>query len=187
MFLLVIYRFPLFLSICYIRGDYLFYHSVREIVYVSALRRKILYFCFFFLTSEAALSAIFQTKRTKRLVSIRIKARTTFFKSSEVVKLRKSDRQSDLTSVSNFPAWYRWKIFTDSSMNFQGFLVLHFFFACLVIKGVPGDPARQGVFRGIPGCPEGAPVCSGPVLGFTVSRTRNPSGLKRNMQLGFLR
>ena len=75
MFLWVIYRFPRFLSICYIRGDYLFYHSVLEFVYVSAFRRKILYFCFFFFTSEAALSAIFQTKR---LVSIRIKA-TDYF------------------------------------------------------------------------------------------------------------
>ena len=52
---------------------------------------------------------------------------------------------------------------------------------------MPEDPARQGVFQGIPGCPEGVPVCSGPVLGFTVTRTRNPSGLNRNLQLGFLR
>ena len=35
----LISRFPLFLSICYIRGVYLFHHSVLEFVYVNAFRR----------------------------------------------------------------------------------------------------------------------------------------------------
>ena len=75
------------------------------------------YIFVFFLTSEAALSAIFQTKR---LVSIRIKATDYFLQILRSRKLREFDRQSYLTSVFNFPAWYRWKIFTDSSMNFGG-------------------------------------------------------------------
>ena len=52
-----------------------------------------LFMFFFFLTSEGALSAIFQTKR---LVSIRIKATDYFL---QVVKLHEFDRQSDPTSV----------------------------------------------------------------------------------------
>ena len=45
---------------------------------------------------------------------------------------------------------------TDSSMNFQGlFGFVIFFLPIFVIKGVPGDSACQGLFRGIPGCPQG--------------------------------
>ena len=42
-------------------------------------------------------------------------------------------------------------------MNFQGLFGFEIFSPIFVIKGVPGDAARQGVFRGIPGCPEGVP------------------------------
>ena len=42
-------------------------------------------------------------------------------------------------------------------MNFQGLFGFVVFLPIFVIKGVPGDSARQGLFRGIPGCPQGVP------------------------------
>ena len=113
------------------------------------------------------------------------KQRTTFFKSSEVVKLHEFDRQSDPTSVSQpdtdeiYLLIHRW--------FFKGLFGFVIFLPIFVIKGVPEDSSRQGVFQGIPGCPEDVAVSSEPVLGFTVTRTRNPSGLNRNLQLEFLR
>lgn len=42
-------------------------------------------------------------------------------------------------------------------MSFQRLFGFVIFLPIFVIKGVPGDLARQGLFRGIPGCPVGVP------------------------------
>ena len=140
---------------------------------------KMFYFwlIYFFLVFRSGSFSCISDKKASE--SVRVQARDyllKIFRSRWVA----GNRQSDPISVFDqryllIRLWY-----------LRGFLVLQFFTLIFVIKGVPrrgggGVWSVRGLFRSIPGCPEGVPECSGPVPFFTdtserVCKTRNRPG-----------